>query len=213
MKKILLRMLTILIYIIALLWLVEFNVWVLFNIRMILMVLFGTLLLTLANYKKGMSLTELKTPASWNAMITAYLTTFVLLFSRLSNNNDYSNLLHDVAMNCRPLLYGLIINILLKGDSQKFIKTELPDDKIEIDSNMKLDSNIELLHQKLRKIGLTDREIEIAMFICNGLSNKEIGQQLFISESTVKKHTSNFYKKIKISNREQLKQFIKELFT
>ncbi len=203
MKKILFRMLTLLIYITALLGLVEFRFWVLFNIKMILMVVFGTILLTLSNYKKGMTFEELKTPASWNAMITSYLTTFVLLFSRLSNNSD-NYLLYDVAMNCRPLLYGLVIHILLKNDSQKVKKTELPENKIELINNK------ETLDQKLREAGLTAREIEIATFICNGLSNKEIGDKLFISESTVKKHTTNFYKKINVSNREQLKQFIKE---
>jgi len=206
MKKILLRVLPLLIYILALLGLVEFKFWILFNIKMILMVVFGTILLTLSNYKKGMTLEELKTPASWNATITAYLTTFILLFSRLSNNSG-NNLLYDVAMNCRPLLYGLVINILLKSNSLKTKKTESPNNKVE------LSNRIETVSQKLREIGLTDREIEISLSIYNGLSNKEIGDILFISESTVKKHTSNFYKKMDVCNREQLKQFIKEFIT
>jgi DNA-binding CsgD family transcriptional regulator len=204
MKKILLRVLTLFIYILALFGLVEFKFWILFNIKMILMVVFGTILLTLSNYKKGMTLEELKTPASWNATITAYLMTFILLFSRLSNNSG-TNLLYDVAMNCRPLLYGLVIHILLKSNSLKINKTDSSNNKVE------LSNKIDTVSQKLKEIGLTDREIEISLSVCNGLSNKEIGDILFISESTVKKHTSNFYKKIKVSNREQLKQFIKEL--
>lgn len=203
MKKILLRVLTLFIYIIALLGLFNFKFWILFNFKMILMVVFGTILLTLSNCKKGITLEELKTPSSWNATITAYLTTFILLFSRLSNNSG-NNLLYDVAMNCRPLLYGLVINILLKSDSLKFNNPELPDGKVD------LANKIETVNQKLKAIGLTYREVEIAISICNGLSNKEIADLLFISESTVKKHTSNFYKKLEVCNREQLKQFIKE---
>jgi DNA-binding CsgD family transcriptional regulator len=174
------------------------------------MVAFGTVLLTLSNYKKGMTLEDLRVPASWNAMVTAYLTTFVFLFSRLSTN-DADDLLYDVALNCRPLLYGLIINVLLKSDF-KMPRRLYPVDQIIVhDSKTDLKVPIDIIKQKLMEVGLTEREIEIAIFINSGLSNRNISDKLYISESTVKKHTSNFYRKINISNREQLKQYIKEL--
>jgi DNA-binding CsgD family transcriptional regulator len=204
MKKLLIRLLTILIYITALLGLVNFQIWVLLNIKMMIMVALGTLLLTLSNYKKGMAIDDLKTSASWNAMLTSYLTTFILLFSRLSNNQEYTNLLKDVAMNCRPLLYGLIINILLKSELPKSIKEIYKDSAKSI-------NDTEADKQKLKAAGLTEREVEIALYILKGISNKEIGEKLYISESTVKKHTSNFYKKINVKNREQLKQYISKL--
>lgn len=204
MKKILLKICTILIYVVALLWLVDFKLLVLFNYKTILMVVFGTVLLTLSSYKKGKSVEELKIAARWNAQVTGYLTTFVLLFSRLSGNKDYSNLMYDVALNCRPLFYGLIINVLLRSEEPVKAQENEPAMQMHAFSIDREDAE-----QKLRKYGLTDREIEITISICAGFSNKEIGDKLFISESTVKKHSSNLYKKINVNNREQLKHILK----
>jgi len=44
--------------------------------------------------------------------------------------------------------------------------------------------------------------------ILRGFSNKEIGDNLFISLETVKKHVSNIYKKLSVKNRLQLSFFI-----
>jgi len=201
MKKVLIKTGTILIYIVALLWLVEFRIWILLDVKLILMVVFGTVLLTLSSYKKDSKLIEWKAPARWNAQITGYLTTFVLLFSRLSGNQDYNNLMYDIALCCRPLLYGLILNILLNSNEVEQSREEKTANPVS-----DLTINLETVQQKLLGMGLTDREIEITVCIMEGLSNKEIGARLFISESTVKKHTGNLYKKLGISNREQLKQ-------
>jgi DNA-binding CsgD family transcriptional regulator len=195
---------------VTLLWLTEFQLWVLLDIKTVLMSVFGTALLTLSGFKKGMSMEEMKASAGWNAMLTAYLTTFILLFSRLSGPQNTDRLLYDVAMNCRPLLYGLIINILLRGDGMKS-NDNAADQREDLNKDTELEPyNEDSCKKMLQGEGLTEREIEIAYGILQGLLNREIGEKLFISESTVKKHTSNFYKKLGISNREQLKQYIKD---
>jgi NarL family two-component system response regulator LiaR len=48
---------------------------------------------------------------------------------------------------------------------------------------------------------LTDREIDILELIVRGLSNSEIGDQLFISRSTVKNHLSSIFAKLNINTR------------
>lgn len=48
---------------------------------------------------------------------------------------------------------------------------------------------------------LSNREHEIARFLLNGLSNSEISDQCFISESTVKKHISSIYAKLNTKSR------------
>lgn len=47
---------------------------------------------------------------------------------------------------------------------------------------------------------LTEREIEILKLISEGLSNKEIGDQLFISHRTVDTHRTNLMKKLNVHN-------------
>ena len=47
---------------------------------------------------------------------------------------------------------------------------------------------------------LTERETEILKLIATGFSNKEIGDQLFISHRTVDTHRTNLMKKLDVSN-------------
>lgn len=51
---------------------------------------------------------------------------------------------------------------------------------------------------------LTPREIEVVAMVAKGLSNKEIGAQLFIAEGTVKIHLHNIYEKLGIARRAEL---------
>lgn len=61
---------------------------------------------------------------------------------------------------------------------------------------------------KLRAMGLTDREAEVARLVCCGLANKEIGQMLYISDTTVKKHMTHILEKTKCDSREALTEMI-----
>jgi len=50
---------------------------------------------------------------------------------------------------------------------------------------------------------LTPREIEILKLAAHGVSNKEIGRILIISENTVKRHVSGILRKLQVYNRQQ----------
>lgn len=54
---------------------------------------------------------------------------------------------------------------------------------------------------------LTKRESQILMNVASGMSNKEIGDKLQISERTVKNHISSVFKKIEVSDRTQAAVF------
>lgn len=57
-----------------------------------------------------------------------------------------------------------------------------------------------LINQK----GLSNREAEVAELVTKGLSNKEVANQLFVTEKTVKFHLTNIYKKMNLKSRAQL---------
>ena len=50
---------------------------------------------------------------------------------------------------------------------------------------------------------LSERELEILQLIAGGLSNQEIGSQLYLSLNTVKAHTRNIYGKLGVNSRTQ----------
>lgn len=54
---------------------------------------------------------------------------------------------------------------------------------------------------------LNDKEINIIREVANGLSNKEIGEKLFLSEGTIKNNISNILNKLSLRDRTQLTIF------
>ena len=50
---------------------------------------------------------------------------------------------------------------------------------------------------------LTEREIEVLIFVARGYTNQDIANALFISERTVRTHVSNILSKLHLANRTQ----------
>ena len=64
---------------------------------------------------------------------------------------------------------------------------------------------------KLKELAITPREHEILALIAEGLSNREIGERLFVSENTVKTHSSRVFEKLGVNRRVQAVQKAKDL--
>lgn len=58
----------------------------------------------------------------------------------------------------------------------------------------------------MQELGLTRRETEVSLLVIQGMSNGEIAQELFISETTVKKHLTNIFAKLEIGGRDELRE-------
>ena len=56
---------------------------------------------------------------------------------------------------------------------------------------------------RARLDGLTPREREILLLLARGLSNAEMGRELFLSETTVKSHVTRMLSKLSVSSRVQ----------
>ena len=52
-----------------------------------------------------------------------------------------------------------------------------------------------------RELGISQREMEVLVGMTEGLSNKEIAEKLFLSESTIKTHSSNLFSKLNANRR------------
>jgi DNA-binding CsgD family transcriptional regulator len=65
--------------------------------------------------------------------------------------------------------------------------------------------------QQLDKLGITPRELEILRFIAAGLSNREIAAKAFVSENTVKTHSSRVFDKLGARRRTEAVQRAREL--
>jgi ATP/maltotriose-dependent transcriptional regulator MalT len=63
---------------------------------------------------------------------------------------------------------------------------------------------------RVRELGITPRELEILTQIAAGLSTREIAEKLFVSENTVKTHSSRLFDKLNAKRRTQAVQIAKE---
>jgi len=68
-----------------------------------------------------------------------------------------------------------------------------------------------LNEQRLKDLGITKRELEILELIAQGMSNREIAEKLFVSENTVKTHSSRIFDKLGAKRRTQAVQLAKEM--
>jgi DNA-binding NarL/FixJ family response regulator len=69
----------------------------------------------------------------------------------------------------------------------------------------------EINQKNLQNLDLSKREYDVLQAIALGFSNKEIADQLFVSESTIKTHVSSVLTKLNAKRRTQAIQIAKEL--
>ena len=96
---------------------------------------------------------------------------------------------------------GIWLGLKLTGRQQKIIVKEVPvpAGKPFVPDEMKRED----LH-------ITRRELEILELIAQGLSNREIAEKLYVSENTVKTHSSRVFDKLGARRRTQAVQLGKE---
>jgi DNA-binding CsgD family transcriptional regulator len=92
------------------------------------------------------------------------------------------------------------------------IKLTKPKEKIVLkESPIQVGQPFALNEGKREDLGITRRELEILELISRGMSNREIAQKLFVSENTVKTHSSRVFDKLGAKRRTQAVQLGKEL--
>ena len=96
---------------------------------------------------------------------------------------------------------GIWIGIKLTGKPEIVVVKEVP-----------VPATTSFVQNEIRKreLGITKRELEILGLMARGLSNKEIAETLFVSENTVKTHSSRLFEKLDAKRRTQAVQIGKE---
>lgn len=140
------------------------------------------------------------------------LLSFLLLFSDNGQTGRSSEGIYQAALCFRPLFYGYCIHILLHAEEvlpEESIREKEEEEKENEKEVRKAEEiPIEEEYRRLRELGLTKRETEIARYLIHGRSNHEIAEMLTISEATVKKHISNIFQKLNIGRREQMAEVL-----
>ncbi len=199
-------------YIVMLSFLLHFELTQLFDIRQLCLVLFGTFLLFLPGFRRGEDRQSYASQLSSCALFASYIQTFILLFSVLSAETRQEHLLREIALSCRPVLYGIclwgIFSIERKEPSKdKDIPEKVPTQTpIQEQTEKRTCMTATETFEAYRKLGLTNREAELSILIEQGFRNAEIAAELNISETTVKKHIANIFEKLEVSKREQIKE-------
>lgn len=100
----------------------------------------------------------------------------------------------------------LIVFFFYRSNRQKRIIAEIENSQIRIELDKVVLAMNELNPQKEEtySFNFTDRQLEIITLVKQGKTNKEIGNDLFISENTVKYHLKIIYETLKISRRSEL---------
>ena len=113
--------------------------------------------------------------------------------------------MHDEKSLIRMLMDIGVHGYLLKNSSKEELITALRhaiNDKFFITDNLNsilLSPETQIKRPEILS-ELTEREIEIITLIADGLSNKEIGEKLFISHRTVDTHRTNLMSKLEVHN-------------
>lgn len=100
----------------------------------------------------------------------------------------------EIAISTIAILF-FSIGIFIKSRNTKHLKQLSK----EIDS------------KKLESLEISNREYEVLKGIEEGLSNKEIGDKLYLSESTIKTHVSSLLLKLNAKRRTQALQIARDL--
>jgi DNA-binding CsgD family transcriptional regulator len=96
---------------------------------------------------------------------------------------------------------GIWLGLKLTRNKEKVVIKEVP---------IAAPERFTLNQSRLQELGITPRELEILGLIARGLSNREIAEQLFVSENTVKTHSSRLFDKLSARRRTQAVQLGKE---
>ena len=126
-----------------------------------------------------------------------------VLILTVHNEIDYLVKAVDIGVD------GYLLKNTGSAELKKAIKTVIKGESyIQPDLIPSLNSKLITRNNNREKIeALTRRELEVLILVASGMFNKEIAEEMKISERTVKNHISSIFKKIDVADRTQAAVF------
>ena len=105
---------------------------------------------------------------------------------------------------------GIWLGLKLTRNKETVVVKEVPVE-VTVEVPVPTREPFVLDQMRLQQLGITTRELEILQHIAGGMSTREIAEKLFVSENTVKTHSSRLLDKLNAKRRTQAVQIAKEL--
>jgi DNA-binding NarL/FixJ family response regulator len=165
-------------------------------------------------FNSGIDFLETHSDGKYDLIITDVdmpeMTGTELITTVKDSNRDQKILV--LSMHKDHALINALFNLKINGYLLKDSSPELLNEAIDtiFDRGRYITPEIEAIINPVESkdaYSLTNREIQIVQHISNGLSNKEIADKCFISESTVKTHRKNIMLKLNLKNTAELVRY------
>ena len=104
---------------------------------------------------------------------------------------------------------GIWLGLKLTKTKETIVIKEVPV-HVQVPVHVRVSEPFAVDAARQAKLGITPRELEILELIAAGMSNREIAGKLFVSENTVKTHSSRLFDKLSAKRRTQAVQIGKE---
>ena len=123
----------------------------------------------------------------------------------LSENSDF---VWSVALTGTIALFALSIFVMVRHFSEYYPSgLGAPEEPESEDGSPTFSAKVSSIAQK---DSLTERETEVFTLLAEGYSRPYIQKRLFISEGTIKTHTRNIYRKLGITNKDDLIELVRK---
>jgi DNA-binding CsgD family transcriptional regulator len=125
---------------------------------------------------------------------------------------------HTLVLEHSMEIYGGLVALIFSGLGiwlgRKLVRVrEVPvfhEVKVEVPVLVPVGGPFQRNEARVAQLGITPRELEILEAVAAGLSTREIGERLFVSENTVKTHTARLFAKLSARRRTQAVQRAKQ---
>lgn len=139
----------------------------------------------------------------WNSLVVITIFTNTMPVSILSTYSYGLTAIFMLAVNSYILFY------IYKTYSPILYKNFNPVEETNPEHGSKKTLEIEeAMEGEALSCNLTERELEIMKLAYGGMTNPEIGEELFISRHTVKRHMHNIFEKMNVSTRLEMVHWI-----